>query len=102
MNILRFNEEGPWGRQCHKKAFKSVTSIFSGGSPSAPAPVIIPPPEPLPAPPSRSDAETEALAEENRRQNTPRRAGRASTFLTGAGTTAASSAVRFLGGSANT
>lgn len=62
------------------------------------APVVMP--EPLPPPPERSDSETQALADEQRRKfATP---GRAATFLTGAGTTQGSSAVRFLGGAAAT
>lgn len=95
-----FREPGP--RECHKKVFKSVTSIFTGNSPKAQALPPVREPDPLPPPPARSDAETEALAEENRKQNMPRRPGRASTFLTAGGTTAASSAVRFLGGSQTT
>lgn len=99
---MHFIFREPGARECHKKAFKSVTSIFTGSTPkAAPAPIIREP-DPLPPIPSRSDAETEALAEENRKNNTPRKPGRAATFLTAGGTQTASSAVRFLGGSAST
>lgn len=67
-----------------------------------PKPVIIPPPEATPPPPERSDAETSALAEQQRKKFSGGQSGRASTFLTGAGTTASTSAVRFLGGAAST
>lgn len=58
-------------------------------------------PDPLPPPPERSDAETAALAEEQRKRLNPGQ-GRASTYLTGGGIDAGSSAVRYLGGSART
>ena len=59
-------------------------------------------PDPLPPPPERSDAETEALADEQRRRFAGASGGRASTFLTSGGTSAGSSAVRFLGGASAT
>jgi hypothetical protein len=68
--------------------------------PKAAAPVVIP--EPLPPPPERTDTETERLAEEQRKRFAGASGGRASTFLTAGGTTAGSSAVRFLGGAAST
>lgn len=105
LNIFKgaelYRETGSFAVEHHKKVFKSVTGIFGGDAPKVQA-APIREPDPLPAPPSRSDAETEALAEENRKQNTPRRAGRASTFLTQAGLQQASSAIRFLGGSTST
>lgn len=67
--------------------------------PKTPAVVI---PDPLPPAPERSDAETENLAEEQRRRFSGAQGGRASTFLTAGGTTQGSSAVRFLGGAAAT
>lgn len=63
--------------------------------PSMPEPRL---PDPLPPPPERSDAETEALAEQQRSQFA-RRGGRAATILTGGlGTEQGSAAVRLLGG----
>lgn len=58
-------------------------------------------PQPV-APPARSDAETQALAEEQRRRFGGARSGRASTYLTSGGLSDSSSAVRFLGGAART
>lgn len=59
-------------------------------------------PDPLPPAPERSSEETAALAEEQR-SRFARRAGRASTMLTGgAGADSGSSAIRFLGGAART
>ena len=58
-------------------------------------------PDALPPAPERTDAETAALAEQQR--NRVLRRGRASTMLTGgAGTDGGSSVVSFLGGSART
>jgi len=58
-------------------------------------------PEPLPPPPERTDAETAALAEEQRLA--AQRRGRVATMLTGGrGAEGGSSAVRFLGGAART
>lgn len=58
-------------------------------------------PDPLPPTPERTDAETAALADEQRGQFARR--GRAATMLTGgAGTEGGTSAVRFLGGAART
>lgn len=71
--------------------------------PKAPKPQPLPEPEPLPPPPERSDAETESLAEEQKKRFTSSTArGRASTFLTGGGVTEGTSAVRFLGNSSRT
>lgn len=64
------------------------------------APVVMP--EPLPPAPERTDAATQQLADEQRKKFAGASGGRASTFLTQAGTTAGSSAVRFLGGAAAT
>lgn len=64
------------------------------------APVVMP--EPLPPAPERSSAETQALADEQRKKFAGPKTGRASTFLTQGGTTATSSAVRFLGGASAT
>lgn len=64
------------------------------------APVVMP--DPLPPAPERSDAQTQQLADEQRKKFAGSSAGRAATFLTQGGTTAASSAVRFLGGAAST
>lgn len=75
-----------------------MTSMFK--SPKVPDPA--PAPEPLPPAPSRTDAETTALAEEQRRRFAPGRTGRASTFLTQSGVTQGSAAVRFLGGATAT
>lgn len=55
---------------------------------------------PLPAAPERSTAETDALAAEQRKMFAGQSGGRASTYLTGSGTSAVSSASRFLGGGA--
>lgn len=71
-----------------------------GGSKPKAAPIIMP--DPLPPAPERSDAETQALADEQRKRFAGSSAGRAATFLTQGGTSAASSAVRFLGGAAAT
>lgn len=66
-------------------------SIFK--TPKSPA---VRTPDPLPPPPERTDAETTALAEEQRRK--PSTTGRASTMLTtGQGVSGVSSASRFLG-----
>lgn len=72
-----------------------MSSVFK--SPSKPKP--LPPPEPLPPPPERSDAETDALADEQRKKFGTGRTGRASTFLSGNGLSSSNTAVRFLGGS---
>lgn len=64
------------------------------------APVVMP--EPLPPPPERTDAETQTLADEQRRRFGTASGGRASTFLTGGGLSSGSSAVRFLGGASAT
>lgn len=88
-----FREPGQFNQECHKSVFSSPKS--------APAPVIREP-DPLPPPPDRSDAETQNLADEQRSRLLPRRAGRASTFLTPSGVSAPSSAVRFLGSGAST
>ena len=69
---------------------------FGGNAPS------IKPVDPLPPPPERSDAQTLALAAEQRKKFAGAGDGRASTFLTAGGTTAASSAVKFLGGAGRT
>jgi len=98
----RYRETGSCAIEYHKKVFKSITSVFTGPDVPKVQQAPIREPDPLPPPPGRSDAETAALADENRKQNTPRRPGRASSFLTQSGTTAASSAVRFLGGSQST
>lgn len=59
-------------------------------------------PDPLPPAPERTDAETAALAEEQRARFASRR-GRASTMLTGGGgVDGGSAAVQFLGGAART
>lgn len=59
-------------------------------------------PDPLPPPPDRSDAETAALAEQQR-AGFFKRGGRAMTMLTGgAGTEGGTAAVRFLGSAART
>lgn len=71
---------------------------FKTPKPPKPAPA----PDPLPPPPERSDAETDKLAEEQRRKFAGGSGGRASTYLTATGTTQGSSAVRFLGGAAAT
>lgn len=70
---------------------------FGGGGP-APAPI----PAPLPPPPARSDAQTQALADEQRRKYAAGDSGSAQTYLTTSGTTDSSSAVRYLGGAAKT
>lgn len=59
-------------------------------------------PEPLPPAPERSDAETAALAEEQRKKYASAGQGRAGTFLTAGGTTQGFSAVRYLGGAGAT
>lgn len=64
------------------------------------SPVVIP--DPLPPPPERTDTETQRLADEQRKRFAGSGGGRASTFLTAGGTSAGSSAVRFLGGAAST
>lgn len=74
-----------------------MTSMFK-----APKQEVAPAPEPLPPPPSRTDAETTKLAEEQRKRFGSGSMGRASTFLTGAGVSPGSSAVRFLGGASAT
>lgn len=59
-------------------------------------------PDPLPPPPERTDADTSALAEEQRAKFF-RKGGRASTMLTGgSGTEGGTSAIRFLGGASRT
>lgn len=59
-------------------------------------------PDPLPPAPDRSDAQTQALAEQQRSQFF-RRGGRAATMLTGGtGTEGGSGAIRFLGAAART
>lgn len=65
------------------------------------APKVQPVPA-VPPPPERTDAETQTLAEEQRKRFAGASGGRASTFLTANGTSKASSAVRFLGGAAAT
>lgn len=77
-----------------------MSNPFKSQKPPPPAPVqqIAP----LPPAPERSDAETEELAEEQRRRFGSSRSGRASTYLSGGGLSSASSAVRYLGGSAAT
>ncbi|RTL04983.1 hypothetical protein EKK58_09255 [Candidatus Dependentiae bacterium] len=75
-----------------------IASVFSPAKPKR----DVVTPEPLRPAPERSDAETEALAEEQRKRVAGASGGRASTYLTGGGTEAASSAVRFLGGAAKT
>jgi hypothetical protein len=55
-------------------------------------------PPPLPPPAERSDAETAALAESQRKKFGTTGEGRAATFLTSSGTTPGSAAVRYLGG----
>ena len=72
-----------------------MSKVFKG--PSKPKP--LPPPDPLPPVPERSDAETAALAEEQRKKFGTARSGRASTFLSGGGLSESSTASRFLGGS---
>lgn len=74
-----------------------MASVFS--KPKA-APVVTP--DPLPPAPERSDSQTQELADEQRKKFAGSKGGRASTFLTQGGTTASSSAVRFLGGAAAT
>lgn len=69
---------------------------------SAPTPPLAAVPAALPPPPSRSDAATQSLADAQRKRFAGTGGGRASTYLTGAGTAASSSAVRFLGGAAPT
>lgn len=68
---------------------------------STPKPVVQAAPEPLPPPPARSDTETQALAEEQRKRFTPG-GNNASNFLTRSGVTSATSAVQFLGGASKT
>lgn len=68
--------------------------------PKSPKPAPLP--APLPPPPVRSDAETQSLAEEQRKRISAQGSGRASTFLTQGGVDQGSSAVRFLGGAAKT
>lgn len=63
-------------------------------------PVVVP--DPLPPPPERNDTETQNLADEQRKRFAGAGGGRASTFLTGGGTSMGSSAVRFLGGASAT
>lgn len=72
--------------------------IFDGPSKPAAQPL----PQPLPPAPERSDLQTQQLAEQQRKRFSGASGGRASTFLTSGGTSAASSAVRFLGGAART
>jgi hypothetical protein len=67
---------------------------FKTSKPPAPAPA----PAPLPPPPARSDAETQQLAEENRRMFGGKK-GRGAAYLTSTnGTTEPSTATRYLGG----
>lgn len=70
-------------------------SIFG----SAPKPQM---PPPLPPTPERTDTETASLADAQRRRFAASGDGRAATFLTGGGLTQGSSAVRYLGGAAQT
>lgn len=77
-----------------------MSKIFS--PPKAPAPAVAPAPAPLPPPPTRSDAETQQLADEQRKKYATSKGGRASTFLTQGGVSDSTSAVRFLGGAAAT
>lgn len=59
-------------------------------------------PDPLPPPPERSDTETAALAEEQRKKMS-QRGGRAFTMLTGGqGAGTGTSAMSYLGGAART
>lgn len=59
-------------------------------------------PDPLPPQPERTSAETNNLAEEQRRRFATGRSGRAATILTGgAGGSGGVSAIRFLGGAPN-
>ena len=68
-------------------------------SPKQPEIKAPPPPAPPPPAPSRSDIDTEALADAQRRRSF-RRGGRNSTALTGGlGAATASAASQFLGGS---
>lgn len=68
---------------------------------SSPSPPPVRYPDPLPPPPERSDADTQALAEQQRQKFF--RGSRANTMLTGGeGTGGGSSAIRFLGGAAKT
>lgn len=63
-----------------------------------PKPAAVTPAAALPPPPDRSDAETSALADEQRRGQL-RRVGRSAQLLTGAGGSSGGSfAVRLLGG----
>ena len=73
-----------------------------GGIFDSPKPATQPLPKPLPPAPERSDVQTEQLAAEQRKRFAGASGGRASTFLTSGGTSAGSSAVRFLGGAART
>jgi hypothetical protein len=57
---------------------------------------------PAPPPPERTDSETTALADEQRRRAVGAEDGRAASFLTSSGLTEGSAAVRFLGGAART
>lgn len=75
-----------------------MSSIFGG----AKTPEVRQP-DPLPPVPERSDAETAALAEDQRRRAAGRTQGRAATWLSGGNSgQTASSAVRYLGASART
>lgn len=74
-----------------------MTALFNKPKAAAPLPL----PAPLPPPPDRSDAQTQSLADEQRKRFSGSQ-GRASTFLTAGGTQQGSSAVRFLGGAAKT
>ena len=71
--------------------------IFGGG----PEPAVAPAPKPLPPAPDRTDAQTQALADEQRKRFSGS-TGRAANFFTAGGTTQAATAVRYLGGAAKT
>lgn len=69
--------------------------------PKQPAPIVVPQ-EDLPPPPARSDSETAALADEQRKRFGGAGSGRSMTYLTGGGLSQGSSAIKFLGGAAHT
>jgi hypothetical protein len=77
-----------------------MSKLFS--PPKQPKLEPAPLPAPLPPEPERSDAQTQELADEQRKRLATSGSGRSSTFLTGGGLTEASSSVRFLGGAART
>ena len=76
-----------------------MSKVFS---PSKPKAQSVPMPEPLPPPPERTDEQTVALAEDQRKRFASTGGGRAATWLTQGGTQQGSAAVRFLGGAART